>query len=183
MAPVLVLTLKDIRSLHSGKEPVLEEQAMGFLPVCVISRLVPDWIHHSLNIDFDAKGKIAPRRFCRCVIAAGQKLPSAAEIAGQGGKFCRWGAGPRLRKPRKCWIILVHSGTGHGERKYRPGGRAWAPVGKKQRAARRLLAKAKGRALPRGPGPSPFGKAYLNSDRMVCGDWLAIDRACTPSCC
>src|SRR6202012_6309135 len=31
---------------------------------------------------------------------------------------------------------------------------------------------------------SPRGKRfYLNSDRMVCGAWLAIDRAWTPSCC
>lgn len=33
---------------------------------------------------------------------------------------------------------------------------------------------------PEGPVVLP---SYLKSDRSVCGAWLAIDRACTPSCC
>src|ERR1700761_9052465 len=34
------------------------------------------------------------------------------------------------------------------------------------------------------PRQAPLERGfYLNSDRMVCGAWLAIDRAWTPSCC
>jgi hypothetical protein len=44
---------------------------------------------------------------------------------------------------------------------------AWAP--------RRLLVRFDLRIA----GHQPL----LNRDRMICGDWFAIDKACTPSCC
>src|SRR6201991_4175601 len=41
------------------------------------------------------------------------------------------------------------------------------------------------KTAPRAAAPSCAGMepTYLKSDRMVCGAWLAIDRACTPNCC
>jgi hypothetical protein len=59
---------------------------LGVLPTRIISSLVPDWIHFSLNIDFGLRRKIMPDRICRVRKNAGQYLPSAAKFAEQVGK-------------------------------------------------------------------------------------------------
>ena len=38
-------------------------------------------------------------------------------------------------------------------------------------------------AQPEYDGRSGLNRAYLNRLNMVWGDWLAIDRDCTPNCC
>jgi hypothetical protein len=57
---------------------------LGVLPVRFISSLVPESIHHSLNIDFGWCGQNMPDRFCRvrkmpgnfCLVR--QNLPSSS---------------------------------------------------------------------------------------------------------
>src|SRR5436190_195509 len=58
-------------------------------------------------------------------------------------------------------------------------------LGKRRGAQRKWRAKRKGDAFASPSGKPPFLKTDQprNSDRMVCGAWLAMDRAWMPSCC